>query len=43
MVAEGRLHVAIRRTYPLEDGARALKDFTDGHTLGKLVISVSGP
>jgi NADPH:quinone reductase-like Zn-dependent oxidoreductase len=38
MVADGRLRAAIQRSYPLEDGAQALKDFTEEHTLGKLVI-----
>jgi NADPH:quinone reductase-like Zn-dependent oxidoreductase len=40
MVADGRLRAAIQRTYPLEDGAQALKDFTEQHTLGKLVITM---
>jgi NADPH:quinone reductase-like Zn-dependent oxidoreductase len=38
MVADGRLRAAVQRSYPLEDGAQALKDFTEEHTLGKLVI-----
>ena len=38
MVADGRLRAAIQRSYPLEDGAQALKDFTEEHTLGKLVL-----
>jgi NADPH:quinone reductase-like Zn-dependent oxidoreductase len=38
MVADGRLRAAIQRSYPLEDGAQALKDFTEQHTLGKLVL-----
>jgi NADPH:quinone reductase-like Zn-dependent oxidoreductase len=41
MVADGRLRAAVQRTYPLEDAAQALVDFTEGHTLGKLVISVA--
>jgi NADPH:quinone reductase-like Zn-dependent oxidoreductase len=40
MVADGRLRAAIQRTYPLEDAAQALKDFTEQHTLGKLVITM---
>jgi NADPH2:quinone reductase len=39
-VAQGTLRVAIRRTYPLADAAQALTDFTQEHTLGKLVITV---
>jgi NADPH:quinone reductase-like Zn-dependent oxidoreductase len=38
MVADGRLRAPIRRTYPLEDAAQALHDFTNQHTVGKLVI-----
>jgi NADPH:quinone reductase-like Zn-dependent oxidoreductase len=41
-ISEGRLHVAVRKTYPLADAAEALTDFTNGHTLGKLVITMSG-
>ena len=40
MVADGRLRAAIQRTYPLEDGAQALRDLAEQHTLGKLVITV---
>ena len=40
MVADGRLRAAIQRTYPLEDGVQALKDFAEQHTLGKLVITM---
>ena len=38
LVSEGRLRAPIRRTYRLEDAATALQDFTNEHTLGKLVI-----
>ena len=41
-ISEGRLHVAVRKTYPLADAAEALTDFTNGHTPGKLVITMSG-
>jgi NADPH:quinone reductase-like Zn-dependent oxidoreductase len=40
MVRDGSITVPIRSTYPLADAARALKDFTEGHTVGKLVITV---
>jgi NADPH:quinone reductase-like Zn-dependent oxidoreductase len=40
LVVNGKLLVAIRRTYPLADAAQALKDFANEHTLGKLVITV---
>jgi NADPH:quinone reductase-like Zn-dependent oxidoreductase len=40
MVAEGKLRAPIRRTYPLADAATALQDFTNEHTVGKLVIVV---
>jgi NADPH:quinone reductase-like Zn-dependent oxidoreductase len=39
LVVQGKLRVAIRRTYALADAAQALQDFVTGHTLGKLVIS----
>jgi NADPH:quinone reductase-like Zn-dependent oxidoreductase len=38
LVAEGKLLVSIRRTYPLEDAATALEAFTNEHSLGKLLI-----
>ena len=41
LVVKGQLRVAIRRTYPLADAARALHDFANEHTLGKLVITMS--
>lgn len=40
LVAEGRVRVAVQRTYPLGDAAKALRDFAREHTLGKLVITV---
>ena len=40
LVVEGKLRVAIRRTYPLDEAARAVADFANEHTLGKLVIAV---
>jgi NADPH:quinone reductase-like Zn-dependent oxidoreductase len=39
-VVQGKVRVAIRRTYALADAAQALQDFATEHTLGKLVISV---
>jgi NADPH:quinone reductase-like Zn-dependent oxidoreductase len=39
-IGKGELRAAIRRTYPLADAAQALTDFTNEHTLGKLVITV---
>ena len=41
LVVQGKLRVAIRRTYPLADAAQALKDFANEHTLGKLVITMT--
>ena len=41
LVVEGKIRVAIRRTYALADAAQALQDFETGHTLGKLVISMT--
>ncbi len=41
LVVGGKLRVAIRRTYPLADAGRALRDFADQHTLGKLVITMT--
>ena len=40
LVVSGKLRVAIRRTYALNDAAQALRDFANEHTLGKLVITV---
>ena len=41
LVVQGKLRVAIRRTYALADAATALQDFTNEHTLGKLVITMT--
>jgi len=41
LVVQGKLSVAIRRTYGLADAAKALQDFSNEHTLGKLVITVT--
>ncbi|HEY7400091.1 MAG TPA: NADP-dependent oxidoreductase [Actinomycetota bacterium] len=38
MVASGTLRAPIRRTYSLDEAAKALQDFTAEHTVGKLVI-----
>jgi NADPH:quinone reductase-like Zn-dependent oxidoreductase len=40
LVAEGKVRVAVTRTYRLDDAAQALRDLTDEHTLGKLVIEM---
>jgi NADPH:quinone reductase-like Zn-dependent oxidoreductase len=40
LVVRGKLQVAIRRTYPLDDAAQALQDFAEHHTVGKLVITM---
>jgi NADPH:quinone reductase-like Zn-dependent oxidoreductase len=40
LVVQGKLRVAIRRTYALADAERALQDFANEHTLGKLVITM---
>jgi NADPH:quinone reductase-like Zn-dependent oxidoreductase len=40
LVGQGKVRVAIRRTYPLADAAQALADFTSEHTLGKLLIAM---
>ena len=42
MMEEGTLKAAVRRTYPLADAAQALADFTNNHTVGKLVITMPG-
>ncbi len=41
LVVQGKLRVAIRRTYTLADAGRALQDFAHEHTLGKLVITMT--
>lgn len=41
LVVQQKVRVAIRRTYPLNGSAQALKDFANEHTLGKLVITMS--
>jgi NADPH2:quinone reductase len=41
LVVQGKLRVAIRRTYVLADAAEALRDFANEHTLGKLVIATT--
>jgi NADPH:quinone reductase-like Zn-dependent oxidoreductase len=40
LVKEGRLWAPIQRTYPLDEAATALRDLTDQHTLGKLLIEI---
>ena len=41
LVVQGKLRVAIRRTYALGEAAKALEDFANEHTLGKLVITMT--
>jgi NADPH:quinone reductase-like Zn-dependent oxidoreductase len=41
LVVQGKLRVAIRQTYGLTDTAKALQDFANEHTLGKLVITMT--
>ena len=41
LVVQSKLRVAIRRTYALADAAKALQDFANEHTLGKLVITMT--
>jgi len=41
LVVQGKLRVAIRRTYALADAAKALQDFANEHTLGKLLITMT--
>jgi NADPH:quinone reductase len=40
LAVQGKLRVAIRRTYPLDDAAQALQDFAGDHTVGKLVVTM---
>ena len=40
LVAAGRLSPLVGATYPLEDGARALRDLADRRAVGKLVLTV---
>ena len=40
LIVQGKLRVAVRRTYVLADAAQALQDFANEHTLGKLIITV---
>jgi NADPH:quinone reductase-like Zn-dependent oxidoreductase len=42
MIEELKLKAAIKRTYALSDAATALTDFTNQHTVGKLVITMPG-
>jgi NADPH2:quinone reductase len=40
LVAEGKVRVAVSRTYPLDDTAKAFRDLLGEHTLGKFVITL---
>jgi NADPH:quinone reductase-like Zn-dependent oxidoreductase len=40
LVLEDKVRAAIRRTFPLEEAAEALREFTEQHTLGKVLIQV---
>jgi len=39
-VAAGRVRVPVQRTYALDEADRALRDFANEHTVGKIVITV---
>jgi NADPH:quinone reductase len=41
MVSSGRLTPLVGATYPLKDGAQALRDLADRRAVGKLVITVT--
>ena len=41
LVVQGKLRVAVRRTYALDDAGKALQDFAAEHTLGKLAITTA--
>ena len=38
LAGEGRVHVAVAATYPLEDVAEAMRASADGHSPGKIVL-----
>jgi len=40
LVVDGKVRAAIQRTYPLERADEALRDFTEQHTLGKVLIEM---
>ncbi len=40
LVVDGKVRAAIQRTYPLERADDALRDFTEQHTLGKVLIEM---
>src|SRR5438034_1131415 len=40
LVADGKVRVTVTRTYRLDDATQALRDLTEQHTVGKLVITV---
>jgi len=40
LIVQGKLRVAITRTYPLDEAAQAVQDFANEHTVGKLVITM---
>lgn len=40
LLADGRLAPRIDRTYPLAEGAAAMREFADGHVRGKLVVTI---
>jgi NADPH:quinone reductase-like Zn-dependent oxidoreductase len=39
LIAAGRIRVPVTKRYRLADAAQAIRDFRDGHTLGKFVIT----
>ncbi|HXJ62215.1 MAG TPA: NADP-dependent oxidoreductase [Actinomycetota bacterium] len=40
LVVAGRVRVPVQRSYALADAAKALRDFAQEHTVGKLVITI---
>jgi NADPH:quinone reductase-like Zn-dependent oxidoreductase len=40
LVAEGKVRVAVTRTFALDDAARGLGELNEQHTLGKLVVTI---
>lgn len=40
LIEEGKLRPVVDRTYPLTDVAAALRQVEEGHTRGKIVITI---
>ena len=41
LIEEGKLTPMVDRTYPLEDTAEGLRHVEQGHTRGKIVVTVA--